>query len=113
MDESGYATSAVLSQLCEDDKWCLIWFTSKSLLSAERNYEIHHNELLSVIQGLEEWRHILEGTMNMIEILNDHMNLTYFQMFQNLNCQQACWSLFLSRLTSPSSTGQGDTQSSW
>ena len=49
----------------------------------------------------------------MIEILNDHMNLTYFQMFQNLNCQQACWSLFLSRLTSPSSTGQGDTQSSW
>jgi len=49
------------------------------------------------MQGLEEWRHILEGTMHTIEILNDHRNLTYFQMSQNLNCWQPHWSLFLSR----------------
>ena len=53
-DASGYATGAVLSQLCEDDKWCLIGFMSKSLSPAERNYEIHDKELLSVMQGLEE-----------------------------------------------------------
>jgi len=83
--------------LCKDDKWHPVGFTSKSLSSAERNYEIHDKELLSVIRGLEEWRHILEGTKHTIEILNDHRNLTYFQGSQNLNCRQACWSLFLSR----------------
>jgi len=31
----------------------------------------------------------------MIEILNDHRNLTYFRMSQNLNCLQAHWSLWL------------------
>jgi len=70
---------------------------SKSLSDTKRNYEIHNKELLSVIQGLEAWRHILEGTKHMIEILNNHRNLTYFWVSQNLNCQQACWSLFLSR----------------
>ena len=33
----------------------------------------------------------------MIEILNDHRNLTYFQMSQDLNCWQAGWSLWLER----------------
>jgi len=49
---------------------------------------------------LEEWRHILEGTKNMVEILNDHRNLMYFQTSQNLNCQQAHWSLCLVQLLS-------------
>jgi len=87
---------------------------SKSLSSAERNYEIDDKELLLVIQGLEEWRHILEGTMHMIEILSDNRNLIYFQMSQNLNHQQTCCSLSsCPDLTSPSSTGWGDAQPSW
>src|SRR5882724_9990425 len=97
MDSSGYTTSAILSQLCEDNKWCPIGFTSKSLSSSKRDYGIHDKELLSVIQGLEEWRHILEGTMHTVETLNDHRKLMYFQTSQNLNCWQVHWSLFLSR----------------
>src|SRR5882672_4903000 len=77
-DTSGYATGAVLSQLCEDDKWHPVGFMSKSLSSAKRKYESHNKELLSIICSLEEWRHILEGTKHMIEILNDHQNLMYF-----------------------------------
>src|SRR5882724_1660827 len=96
-DASGYATGVVLSQLCDDGKWHPVGFTSKGLDSAERNYEVHNKELLSVIRGLEEWRHILEGTKYTIEILNNNRNLTYFWGSQNLNHQQACWSLFLSR----------------
>ena len=68
---------------------------SKGLNVAERNYKVHDKELLSVIQGLEEWRHIFEGTKHMIEILNDHRSLMYFRTSQNLNCQQAHWSLWL------------------
>ena len=69
IDAYGYATGAVLSQLCKDNKWHLVGFTSKSFLDAEKTYEIHNKELLSVIQSLEEWRHILEGTQDTIEIL--------------------------------------------
>jgi len=56
-DASSYATGVVLSQLCKDNKWHPVGFMSKSLSSAERNYKIHDKELLSVIRGLEEWRH--------------------------------------------------------
>src|SRR5882724_826435 len=48
-DASGYATRALLSQLCNDGKWHPVGFTSKGLDSAERNYEVHDKELLSVI----------------------------------------------------------------
>ena len=90
-------TGAILSQLRDDEKWHPVGFTSKSLSPAEHNYAIYNKELLSVIRGLEEWRHILEGTKHTIEILNDHRNLTYFQTAQTLNRCQARWSLYLSR----------------
>ena len=39
---------------------------SKSLSPAKCNYAVYDKELLSVICGLEEWRHILEGTEHMV-----------------------------------------------
>jgi len=45
----GYATRAVLSQLCDNGRWQPVGFTSKGLNVAERNYEVHDKELLSVI----------------------------------------------------------------
>ena len=96
-DASAYATGAVLSQLCDDEKWRPVGFVSKSLSDAEDNYAIHCKELLPVIWGLEEWHHILEETKHKIEVLNDYQNLTYFCSSQNLNCRQAHWSLYLSR----------------
>jgi len=74
MDTSGYATGAVLSQLCEDKKWHPVGSHPRVFPVLRGNYEIHDKELLSVIQGLEEWRHILEGTKHKIEILNNHWN---------------------------------------
>ena len=69
---SGYATGAILSQLHDDEKWHPVSFTSESLSPVECNFAIYNKELLSVICGLEEWRHILEGTKHTIKILNDH-----------------------------------------
>jgi len=71
------------SQLCDDPKWYPVGFTIQESFQYWENYKIHNKELLSVIWGLEEWRHILEGTKHTIEILNDHRNLTYFQESQN------------------------------
>ena len=74
MNSSAYVTGigAVLSQLCDNGKWRPVGFVSKSLSETEHNYVIHDKELLLVICGLEEWRHILEGIKHKVEILNDH-----------------------------------------
>ena len=61
-DTLEYTTENVLLIKCKDNKWRLVVFISKSLNKAERNYKIHDKEMLAIIQCLEEWRHLLEGT---------------------------------------------------
>ena len=62
IDVSDYATGEVLSMEYEDGLWRPVVFLSKSLNETERNYEIHDKEMLAIIKGLENWRHLLEGT---------------------------------------------------
>jgi hypothetical protein len=92
-DRSGIATGVVLSQQSVDDNaWHPVTSLSKALNPVERNYEIHDTEMLAIIQGLEEWRHYLEGVRHPVEIWTDHKNLKYFQVAQKLNRRQACCS---------------------
>ena len=59
-DTSDYATGGVLLTKCENGKWRLVAFISKSLNATEQNYEIYNKEMLVVIQYLEAQRHYLE-----------------------------------------------------
>ena len=68
VDVSDYATKRVLFIECEDKRWRPIAFLSKSLNEIERNYEIHDKDILVVIRGLENWRHLLEGTKFKFEV---------------------------------------------
>jgi len=61
VDVSDYAMGSVLLMECEDGKWRLVAFLSNSLSKIERNYKIHNKEMLAIIRGLENWRHLLEG----------------------------------------------------
>ena len=61
-DASNFAIGGVLLIKCEDNKWRLVAYISKSLNETERNYEIHNKEMLAVIRCLEAWRHFLEGS---------------------------------------------------
>jgi len=61
VDVSDYTTGDILSMECEYRKWRLVAFLSKSLNETKRNYEIHDKEILVVIRGLENWRHILKS----------------------------------------------------
>ena len=83
-DASDYATGAVLSQLEENGLWQPIAFYSKSMLDAERNYDIYDKELLAIIKALKEWRHYIQGLPHPVEIWMDHKNLEYFMTSQNL-----------------------------
>jgi len=96
-DASNFATVGVLSIKCEDSKWRLVAYISKSLNETERNYEIHDKEMLAVIRCLEAWKHFLEGTRSKFEVWTDHKNLEYFMSNQKLNRRQVRWALYLSR----------------
>jgi len=52
-DASNFATGGVLSIKCEDNKWRLVAYISKSLNETERNYKIHDKEMLAMIRCLE------------------------------------------------------------
>jgi hypothetical protein len=68
-DRSSIATGVVLSQQSVgDNAWHPVAFLSIALNPVECNYEIHDTEMLAIIQGLEEWRHYLEGARHPMEI---------------------------------------------
>ena len=54
------------------------------LNKTERNYEIHDKEMLAIIRGLENWRHLLEDPKFKFKVL-DHKNLKYCMKAQKLN----------------------------
>ena len=89
VDTSDYAIGEVLSMECEDGRWRPVAFLSKSLNKTERNYKIHNKEMLAIVRGLENWRHLLEDTHFKFEIWTDYKNLEYFMKAQKLNCKQA------------------------
>jgi len=61
VDTSNYAIRGVLFMEYENGRWQLVAFLSKSLNKTEKNYEIHTKEMLTVMRGLENWKHLLEG----------------------------------------------------
>ena len=75
VDVLDYTTGGILSMECEDGKWKLMAYLSKSLNKIERNYEIYDKEMLAVIRRLENWRHLLEGVRFKFEIWTNHKNL--------------------------------------
>ena len=68
VDASDYTMGEVLSMECEDERWRPVAFLSKSLNEIKRNYKIHDKEMLEIIRGLENWRHLLEGAHFKFEI---------------------------------------------
>ena len=70
---------------CDDEKWRIVVYISKSLNQAKKNYEIHDKEMLVIIQYLEAWRHFLEGAKDWFKIWTDHKSLEYLMKAQNLN----------------------------
>ena len=90
-DASSYTYGTVLSQKAEDKKHHLVAFYSKSMNPTEQNYRISNKEGLSIIKGLQHWRHWLEGTKEPVCIITNHHNLEYFKNPHPLNWQQLQW----------------------
>ena len=55
VNASAYVTGAILSQNDDRGKHQAVGFLSKTFNEAERNYDIHNQELLAVFRGLTYW----------------------------------------------------------
>nr|AAS66950.1 polyprotein [Melampsora lini] len=97
-DCSDYALGAVLSQISEDDgELHPVAYLSRSLIQAERNYEIFDKELLAVVASFKEWRQYLEGNPHRLNVVvyTDHKNLQSLMTTKELTRRQARWAEIL------------------
>jgi len=78
VDALSFAISAVLIQKDEQGVDRQVSYFSKAVTSTERNYNIWDREFMSVILGLRNWRHLLQGSPHPVIVKTNHMNLQYY-----------------------------------
>jgi len=76
-DTSDFALGCILSQYL-GKRLHPVAFHSQTLNDAERNYEIHHKELLAILEAFREWKHYLLGADDPVTVYTDDQNLQYF-----------------------------------
>ena len=86
---SDYALAAILSIMTKDNEIHPIAFHSRTFSALELNYDVYNKELLSIFEAFKIWRHYLEGSASLINIVMDHKNLEYFSTTKILTCRQA------------------------
>jgi hypothetical protein len=96
VDASGFAMGAVLLQKKEDSKKHPIAYYSKTLSTAERNYDIYDLELLAIVNALDHWRPYLAGSPHKIIIYSNHQNLLYWKELHKISRHVAREVLMLS-----------------
>ena len=91
-DASDLAIGAVLGQR-EGGKPYVVYYASKTLNEAQRNYTTTENELLAVVYALDKFRAYLVGSD--IIIFTDHSSLKYLLTKQNSKARLIRWVLLL------------------
>ena len=91
-DASDLAIGAVLRQR-EGGKPYVVYYASKTLNEAQRNYTTTEKELLAVVYALDKFRAYLVGYD--IVIFTDHSSLKYLLTKQNAKARLNQWVLLL------------------
>jgi RNase H-like domain found in reverse transcriptase len=78
VDASQYATGAILYQPNDKGRLCPVGYYSHTLNLAERGYDMHDQELLAVMRGLCQWRHLLLSSPFTMTVITDHAKLQYY-----------------------------------
>ena len=91
-DASDLAIGAVLGQR-EEGKPYVVYYASKTLNEAQRNYTTTEKELLAVVYALDKFRAYLVGSD--IIIFTDHSALKYILTKQDAKARLIRWVLLL------------------
>jgi RNase H-like domain found in reverse transcriptase len=89
VNASQYTIGAILYQRNDSGHQRPVTYHSETLNDAETGYNIHNWELLAIIRGLENWRHLLLGTSHKVLVFTDHANLQYYHQPHKINCHVA------------------------
>jgi len=96
-EASKYVCPGILSEQLKDGKWRPVAYRSKTMSSAESNYDIHDKELLEIVQAFHEWKRYTRGSPKPIRVLTDQKNLVTFMTTKELRERQARWMQELSQ----------------
>ncbi|RVW75126.1 Retrovirus-related Pol polyprotein from transposon 17.6 [Vitis vinifera] len=91
-DASDFAIGVVLRQR-EDGKPYVIYYASKTLNEAQRNYTTIEKKLLAVVFALDKFRAYLVGSF--IVVFTDHSALKYLLTKQDAKARLIRWILLL------------------
>ena len=91
-DASDFSIGAVLGQR-EGRKPYMVYYVSKTLNEAQRNYTTMENKLLAVVYALDKFRAYLVGSF--IVIFTDHSALKYLLTKQDAKAMLIRWVLLL------------------
>ena len=88
-DASDTGIGAVLSQLNENGRECVITYASRLLSKPERSYCVTRRELLAVVVFTKYFQHFLIGKH--FTLRTDHNSLTWLRNFREPEGQMARW----------------------
>ena len=97
-DASDLTIGAVLGQR-EGGKPYVVYYASKTLNEAQRNYTTTEKELLAVVYALDKFQAYLVGSD--IVIFQDHSTLKYLLTKQNAKARLIRWVLLLQEFNLP------------
>jgi len=98
-DPSDFALWAILSQLCEGERWHAVASHSRKFAPAKVNYDVHDKEMTAIVAAFREWEYMLRSVEEHITVYTDHKNLVYFNTTKILNRRQHRWAEFLQSFT--------------
>ena len=93
-DVSDFGLGCILSQ-CLGKRLHPVAFHSRKLNDAERNYEIHDQELLAILEAFREWKYYLLGADEPVTVYTDHQNQQYFLTTKVWDPRQIRWAQWL------------------
>ena len=93
VDASDIAIGSALMQLSEPNWYRPVYYASRKLSSAERNYSTTEREALGMIYSVNKFRHYLLGKKFTFHV--DHSALLYLVSKQELTGKLARWTLLL------------------
>ncbi|CAC5425553.1 unnamed protein product [Mytilus coruscus] len=88
-DASGTGVGAVLSQINDDGKECVIAYYSRTLSKTERQYCVTRRELLAIVLAVKHFHHYLYGVN--FTVRTDHGTLNWLKNFKNPEGQLTRW----------------------
>ena len=60
-EASDFALGAVLSPLCEDERWHPVAFQSRKFAPTDVNYDVYDKEMTAIVAAFREWEYMLRS----------------------------------------------------